>query len=215
MEMNDNEIFAAVRDSLTAARDSLGEVRMERPARTFEARARTRRRRRGLSGAATGALALGVGLALALTPGGSPALAAHPVHANLAAWSVNTDSGGQVTIVVRNLQDPSELQQKLDDAGIPSAVYFGETCTGEIVGQADQVLQQAQGEVKRDGGGYIKLTVTPSAMPQGAELLLSIAQAPGQGGPGGGQQSGRSSSSGISLVKAGGQISCTSPGASG
>jgi hypothetical protein len=213
--MNDNEIFAAVRDSLTAARDSLGEVRMGHPARTFEARAHRRRMRRGLSGAATGALALGVGLALALTTGGSPALTAHPVHANLDAWSVNTDSGGQVTIVVRNLQDPSELQRKLAEAGIPSAVYFGEICTGQTVGQADQVLQRAQGEVKSDGGGYIKLTVTPSAMPQGAELLLSIARVPGQGGPGGGQRSGRSSSGGISLVQVGGQISCSSPGASG
>lgn len=209
--MNDNEIFAAVRDSLTAARDSLGEVRMERPARTFEARARKRRLRRGLSGAATGTLALGVGLALALTAGGSPALTAHSLHANLAAWSVNTNSNGTVTLVVRDLRDPAQLEHKLAEVGIPSVVYFGEFCYGQPVPgwRTDRVLQTAMLH-RGSRGSFVEVTLTPSAMPEGAELMLSIPTPPDRGGPPGQSASRRvPNGAGIALIRPGSPVTCT------
>jgi hypothetical protein len=47
--MNDDEALAALRQSLTVVRDSLGEVRMERPVNALFARARARRMRRALA----------------------------------------------------------------------------------------------------------------------------------------------------------------------
>jgi hypothetical protein len=73
--MNDEEVLAAARASLTQARESLGQVRMDRPVAAVVARARSRRRRQALSGgAAVGAVAaIAVLLAAAGLPGSSPA----------------------------------------------------------------------------------------------------------------------------------------------
>jgi hypothetical protein len=63
--MNDDEAVAAVRTALAEARDSLGDVRMERPAAALTARARARRLRRGLYGGVAVTAALAIGLLLA------------------------------------------------------------------------------------------------------------------------------------------------------
>ena len=48
--MNDDEVLATARASLTAARESLGRVHMERPVAALVARGRARQRRQVLTG---------------------------------------------------------------------------------------------------------------------------------------------------------------------
>jgi len=63
--MNDEEMLASVRATLTQARDSLDGVHMRRPAAALVARARARQRRRWLSAGTVACAALAVGLLLA------------------------------------------------------------------------------------------------------------------------------------------------------
>jgi len=167
--MNDDEMLATMRSSLTAVKESLTDVRLETPVNAIQARARGRRLRRGLAGAGTTGLALGVGFALA-AGGGSPA-GARPVHVNLDAWSVNTLSGGLVYLDVRELQEPALLRQTLADAGVPAIVTFGKFCTGP--GGGDTVdLRQILG--KTAAGGEPRLTINPARIPHGSELSIGI-----------------------------------------
>ena len=119
--MNDEDMLAAMRSSLTSVKDSLTGVHMDQPPEAITARARARRLRRGLSGAGAGSLALAIGLALAW-PGGPPA--ARAVHVNLDAWSVNTTSAGLVDVTIRELKDPAGLQARLRADGVPINVSF-------------------------------------------------------------------------------------------
>jgi hypothetical protein len=76
--MNDDEVLAAVRESLTAARDSLGDVRMRRPAEALitSGRARRARRRLAVRGAvACGTAAVTAAALIATTGGGGAAQA--------------------------------------------------------------------------------------------------------------------------------------------
>src|SRR5215469_9471601 len=167
--MNDDEMLATMRSSLTGITESMTDVRLERPVGAIQARARGRRLRRSLAAAGTGGLALGIGLALA-AGGGSPA-GARPVHVNLDAWSVNTLSSGLVYLDVRELQNPALLRQTLADAGVPAIVTFGEFCTGP--GGANTVdLQQILGKTGADGKP--RLTINPAGIPHGSELSIGI-----------------------------------------
>ncbi len=124
--MNDDDMLAAMRSSLTRVKDSIADVHLDRQPEAITARARARRLRRGLSGAGAAGTALGIGLALTLPGGSAPA---RSVHVNLAAWSVNTTSAGLVDITIRDLKDPALLRQALADAGVPAMVTFGKVCT--------------------------------------------------------------------------------------
>jgi hypothetical protein len=163
--MNDDEMLIAMRGSLTAVKESLTDVRLDRSADAIAARARRRRLGRGLSGAGAAGVALGVGLAVALS-GGQQGV--RPVHVNLDAWSVNTTSSGQVNVTIRDLRDPALLRQTLADAGVPAIVTSGEFCgTGKSLPDAKQVLTRAG----RDAEGTI-FAINPAAMPPGSELTL-------------------------------------------
>ena len=97
--MNDDHTLTVIRDRLAEVRDSLGEVHRSIPASEIIARARRRRTRRWL--ATTGAACAAMGLAVALAlPSGSQA---RPVHVHLAAWSVDSNSNGTVTLTVHEL----------------------------------------------------------------------------------------------------------------
>jgi hypothetical protein len=205
--MNDDEMLATMRSSLTSFTDSMTDVRLERPVSTIQARARGRRVRRGLAGASAGGLALGVGLALAAggggggaAGGGSAAPRARPVHVNLDAWSVNTLSSGLVYVDVRELQNPGLLRQTLADAGIPAIVTFGEICTQPNGGGTDN-LQQIIG--KSAAGGEARLTLNPAGIPQGSELSIGIVAASKNGV--------RGFNSGFSVVKKGSKLTCGQP----
>ena len=178
--MNDDEMLATMRGSLTGITESMTDVRLERPVDTIHARARGRRLRRRLAGVGAGGMALGIGVALAVS-GGLPAGAgggspggARSVHVNLAAWSVNTLSSGLVYVDVRELQNPVLLRQTLADAGVPAIVTFGEFCTGP--GGSNAVdLTQILG--KSGSGGVPKLTINPGGIPHGSELSIGIVSA--------------------------------------
>ncbi len=73
--MNDEEVLTIARASLTRARETVGQVRMERPVAAVVARARARRRRQVLSGGAavSAVAAVAVLLATAGQPGSSQA----------------------------------------------------------------------------------------------------------------------------------------------
>jgi hypothetical protein len=76
--MNDDDMLAAMRSSLTSVKDSLTEVHMDQPPEAIIARARGRQLRRSLPGIGAGGLALGIGLALALS-GGRPVASGVPL----------------------------------------------------------------------------------------------------------------------------------------
>jgi hypothetical protein len=199
--MNDDEMLATMRRSLTGLAESLTDVRMERPVATIQSRARGRRLRHGVIGAGTGGLALGVGLALAASGGpaasGDSAARARPVHVNLDAWSVNTLSNGKVYVDVRELQNPALLRQTLADAGIPAIVTFGEFCAGPS-GSANQYLREVLG--KASVGGQARLTIDPAGIPHGSELSIGIMTVTKRGVPG--------LDASFGLVKIGAHLTC-------
>jgi hypothetical protein len=169
--MNDNDMLAAMRSSLTSVKDSLTDVHMDRPPEAITARARTRRLRRALPGVSAVGLALGLGLALTLpghpaAPGAPPA--ARAVHVNLAAWSVNTTPAGQVNVTIRELKDPARLSKTLADAGVPVMLTSGRVCDTGYESQLSRVLH------KLGGSGDVVLTINPAAMPAGMKVVIGI-----------------------------------------
>jgi hypothetical protein len=196
--MNDDEMLATMRSSLTGVTDSMTDVHLGRPVSTIQGRARNRRLRRGLAGATTGGLALGIGLALAA--GGSSPTSTRSVHVNLDAWSVNTVSGGLVYVDVRQLQDPGLLRQTLAAAGVPAIVTFGEFCTGPS-GGTNVDLHQILG--KAAVGGEPKLTINPAGIPNGSKLSIGIMTV--------WKGSHRGLDAAFGLVQNGAQLTCRQP----
>lgn len=201
--MNDDEVLAAMRSSLTSVKVSLADVYMDRTASAITARARTRCVRRAVSGAAAAGLAAGVGVALTLGSGGSggswgPA-AVRSVHVNLDAWSVNTTSSGLVDLTVRALKDPALLHQTLAQAGVPAEVIFGEVCTA-TTGDLPQISQVLH---KTKGGYGVVMTIDRAAMPAGSELVIGIAGQP--------KGSGQQLVAGFGLIKDGATLACHAP----
>jgi hypothetical protein len=125
--MNDEQVLTAMRRSLIAETDDLAEMGTGRPAEAVMARGGALRRRRRLTKSLSGVAAAGAALALVLTlPFGGTGT--HPVHVNLAAWSVNTNPGGTVTFTLKKLSDPARLQHVLSEAGVPATVRWNQNC---------------------------------------------------------------------------------------
>jgi hypothetical protein len=117
--------LTAIKDRLTAVRDSLGEAHPAIPASEIIARARRRRVRRRLIPATTAALALAAGAAVAVTallPASPPA--GHQATAQLAAWTVTKLADGNISVTIRELKDPAGLQRRLRADGVPASVTF-------------------------------------------------------------------------------------------
>ena len=177
--MNDDDMLAAARSSLTGTKDALTHVHMEQRPEAIMAQARGHRLRRGLPGMGAAGLALGIGLALSLS-GGHPAGsggsltasggsgAPRVVHVNLAAWSVNTSSTGVVNVTIRELKDPAGLSKTLADAGVPVVLTSGRVCTSGDQLQLSRVVRKLPGQ----GGLMIK--INPKAMPAGTELVIGV-----------------------------------------
>ncbi|GAA4596154.1 hypothetical protein GCM10023194_67580 [Planotetraspora phitsanulokensis] len=179
--MNDDDMLAAMRSSLTGTKDALTHVHMDRRPEAIMARARGRRLR-GVAGVGTGGLALAIGLALSLSGGTSVASGGHPgapssssatraVHVNLAAWSVNTSPNGLVEVTIRELKDPARLAKTLADAGVPVVLTSGPVCAssdGQLELQVSQVVR------KLPGPGGLVMSINPKAMPAGTELVIGI-----------------------------------------
>jgi hypothetical protein len=182
--MNDNDTLAAVRDSLTTAKDSLAGVHMNTPMDAIAREGRARRRRHTLTGLA-GATAAAAGTALAITalvvPGHpasqSGSAARHPGTARLAAWTVTKQVNGDITVTVRQLSDPSGLQSTLRADGVPASVTSaaspGPSCRRYPMTQA--LFRSVYLAEKATGAGTTVLTINPSALPSGAGVWLGAA----------------------------------------
>jgi hypothetical protein len=145
--------------------------------------ARARRGPLALAGAAA-AVAVAAGASAVLTVGGpSASHTAAAVHVNLAAWSVNTNPDGTVTVKTREVSQPRRLEHVLAEAGIPALVRWGELCraphgqylpTRGIVDGPDYVGGVAP-PVWIGGKPYPDdvWTFTPSRMPPGARYMIT------------------------------------------
>jgi hypothetical protein len=168
--MNDCDMLAATRSSLTSVKDSFTDVHMDQPPEAIIARARRRRMRRGLPAAiGGGGLALGIGLAMSMSGGGP--VAPQGVHVNLAAWSVNTSSGGQVDVTIRQLKDPARLSHTLADAGVAVKLTGGRVCA-PASGDESQ-LSKVVRKLPSPRGDVV-LRIDPAAMPAGQQLVIGI-----------------------------------------
>jgi hypothetical protein len=115
--MNDDELITAVKESVT-------DVHMTIPAEQIVSRSRAIRTRRRIPVLA-GTLAVAAATVLAVTtllPGNH-----HPSRqpsARLAAWTVTTQPGGNVSVTIRELHNPAGLQRRLRADGVAASVTF-------------------------------------------------------------------------------------------
>jgi hypothetical protein len=180
-------VLGAVRESVAT---------MELPPRPdpegIIARGKARRCRRRWTGVAALAVAATV-TALAITiPGrGRPnddttlKLGSRQVHVELAGYSIDSNTNGTVTITVTDEQsmNPTYMQKILAEAGVPAVIRVGSFChtntqpPGYTQVVTDGVIHRLP---RRDGQGQDGfqglhgnvMVITPSAMPQGAELSI-------------------------------------------
>lgn len=180
---------------LTAVHDAFEPITMYTPLDTVIARAAARRRRRrAITVTAVVATALVVGAAGAVGYGhgstnsaksATRPTAVQPVHIVTAAYTVESQSNGSVTVTWTKqgyFQDPSGLQAALQTAGFPVLVKVGEFCKGPSddgyldpsgVGRGvDQVMQAST-----NTSGQVVFTFNRSALPAGDELFIGYLSA--------------------------------------
>lgn len=170
--MNDSELITAVRESVTG-------VHTATPVEQIVSRGRVLRARRRLPGAA-GALAAAAAAALAVTalvPAGHHPARAHP-PAELAAWTVARQPGGDVKVTIRQLRDPAGLQSRLRADGVPATVTFsGQMNRSCQRYPAGTVLNQVF--TSSGSGRATVMIIDPSALPPGAGVAISPPVQPG------------------------------------
>ena len=182
-EMDGDEELGALRNELS--RVPAGEAP---PIEAIMARGRAQRRRRrsGLAGAGVAA-AVVVAVLLASLGGAAKVPSGREVHVNLAAYSVDSNANGTVTVTMARQQtfDPKALKEALAAAGVVAVVKVGAFCrtvdqppgfTQVVVptagsGQAgrEQKSLQLNGAAR---SGRTAVVISPSAMPRRAELSI-------------------------------------------
>jgi hypothetical protein len=169
---------------LDAVRDSLDVVTMHTPVEQIVAVGRARRRRR-LVGRVAGA-AVVAGLTVAVTTYGDPSpspgdsSAAGGVHVHAAAYTVDSNPDGTVSVTwdkEKYFNDHQGLQAALRQAGFPVLIKVGEFCRGPRddgnlgpSGVGKGVDRVMKGE--RNADGKVTFVFTPSAMPAGTQLFI-------------------------------------------
>jgi hypothetical protein len=217
--MDEITLFATIAPPPPADAEEIRQVARARLAAAVSGPPRPARARRGplvLAGAAVAAVAVAAGALLTVgqTSAGHPAAT---VHVNLAAWSVNTNLDGTVTVKTRDVSDPGRLQRVLAEAGIPALVRWGELCrapqsqylpTRGIVDGPDYVGGIAP-PVWIGGRPYANdvWTFTPSKMPPGARYMIT-AVPPNRVPRNRGDWT-------WGLIRDGAHLTCRSPGAPG
>ncbi|MGK5737686.1 hypothetical protein [Micromonospora sp. URMC 103] len=179
--MNDDEVLGAVKQTLS-------DVRMDRPVEAIEQRGRARRRNRGLFGvAAGGGLAAVAALSLALPMATQPPAAA-PAGGGTAGGGTTTmvpagftlaqqpDSTVKLTLNYKKFLDPAGLQTALTDAGIPAVVKAHALCTpkGAELPQADEVYGTERIDGPDGSPKEYVLVITPREMPKNSRLYFSV-----------------------------------------
>ncbi len=182
--MKANDTVAVVRDSLSAAKDSLAGVHMNTPLDAIARNGRARRRWHRVTGL-TAAVAIMGGTALAVTalaPSGYTASqsghpASHPRTAQLAAWTVAKQANGDIMVTIRQLSDPSGLQSTLRADGIPASVTsLGQRDPSCQLYPMTQALFTSIYQAQNAGGtGNTVLIIHPSALPSGAGVQIGAA----------------------------------------
>jgi hypothetical protein len=102
------------------------------------------------------------------------------VHIHLAAFSVDSNPGGTVTLTLTQGQifDPNALRQALARAGVPALVTVGSVCTTPYPSDAlPRVLSRSPAS-----HGHSITTITPSAIPAGEKLSIGYFAVPNGGG---------------------------------
>ena len=180
--MTDDDVLTAVRDCLLTARDRVAGEQMVRPASAIINRARRRRLRQGLNAAAAVVVAVAV---LALLPGRGDHGTA---PARLAAWTVITKPGGQLSVTIRELRDPVGLQRRLRADGVPATVRFTSQPPRPCqyyrlpLHQIFRLLSRIFHD-SASPRGQTAFTINPSAIPARIGLWINVSP-PAQHGPG-------------------------------
>jgi hypothetical protein len=172
---------------LDVLKEAFRDVPAPSPLEEVVAAGRARRRRRRLLEGAGAATVAGLVAAFAVSLGAptrahtpAPGEGAAPSHPSTAAFMVDTNPNGTVTVTWDKrayFEDPVGLQDALRHAGFPVLVRVGEFCKGpndngvlDPSGQAaavDQVMRAS-----RAPDGEVAFTFVPSAMPPGTELFI-------------------------------------------
>ncbi|HXR21774.1 MAG TPA: hypothetical protein VN786_04380 [Acidimicrobiales bacterium] len=188
--MNDDHTLTVIKDRLAEVRDCLGEVYPSIPAGEIVARARRSHVRRRLIPGMAAVLALAVAAALAVTTlaPASHQASRHP-QVQLAAWTVVTQPGGNVSVTIRELRDPGGLQSRLRADGVPATVTFlsqlnpachpwpGAALHGRHTPAGDALFNEVFPPYPGPPGVIV---IRPSALPSGGGVQLAA----GFGGPG-------------------------------
>jgi hypothetical protein len=160
--------------TLSALRRSVTTMELPPPpsAERIIARGQTRRHRRWSAGALTAAAAA-IAAAAITVPGhahpGTLKLGSKQVNVELAGYSINSNTNGTVTITVTDEQsmNPAYMQRVLAQAGVPAVIRVGSFCS-------TSTQPPGYSQVVSDGQKLQEnvMVITPSAMPQDAELSI-------------------------------------------
>lgn len=178
--MNDNDLLTEVRDSFTG-------VRSATPVERIVSRSRAVRARRRIPAiAVAGTLAAAAAVALGVTTAQPTSHVYNGPEGQLAAWTVAKQADGSIRVTLHELRDPAGLQRTLRTDGVPVSVTF--------TGQQNPACQPYPGPDSQDErrlllpsvaggdrGGPDVLVIHPSALPPGAGLQVSAAEAKQQG----------------------------------
>jgi hypothetical protein len=186
--MNDEELAAAVKESVRGAHMNIPAEQIVHRSRAI----RARRRIPALAGALTAAAAATAAAALVLTSGpgavpGQQAAAGHTRTVVTAAWTVREDADGTVTVYLRQYANPAGLQQTLQADGVnaiirPAPAAYP-TCMFDSTNWAPLAVQNAVLTLFRQDH-HPFFIIHPDAMPRGSALFLPfMANVPG-GNPG-------------------------------
>ena len=155
-----NDVFDTMRESMEG-------VHMHTPVERIVAAGRARRRRK-VTAIAAGAAAAG-GLSLVVATGGQQVNAPPAgVHVQLAAFSVDSNADGTVTVKLTKEQtlDLAALR----GAGIPADIRINEFCNSPVdIPGFDKVMSDSKEE-----DGRVVMTIDPTAMPEGTEIIAGI-----------------------------------------
>jgi hypothetical protein len=164
--MTDETTLTALRHRLTEVRDSMGDVHMTIPDSAIFTTAKKRRTRRGIAAAMTAVCAtIGLAVALAL-PGGQ----ARAIHVHLAAWSVDTNSNGTVTVTVHELTHAALLARVLGEAGVPAVIALN----GQCLNLHNQSALVRSGALR---SGHAGVVIHPTAIPSNTRILFGLISA--------------------------------------